>query len=78
MFCSRCGNEIKGDGKFCPKCGAPIKPVQGAPNPGAGKERLPAEPARITVIIREITAREVMPRAGTDRPAWRRRSVRLT
>ena len=29
MFCSRCGNEIKGDGKFCPKCGAPIKPVQG-------------------------------------------------
>ena len=28
MFCSRCGNEIKGDGKFCPKCGAPVKPVQ--------------------------------------------------
>ena len=41
MFCSRCGNEIKGDGKFCPKCGAPIKPVQGAPNPGAGNGAAP-------------------------------------
>lgn len=28
MFCSRCGNEIKGDGKFCPKCGAPVKQAQ--------------------------------------------------
>ena len=40
MFCSRCGNEIKGDGKFCPKCGAPIKPVQGqeAQAPGGNSQ----------------------------------------
>ncbi len=25
MFCSKCGNEIKGTEKFCPKCGTPVQ-----------------------------------------------------
>lgn len=25
MFCSECGNEIKGNKRFCPKCGTPTK-----------------------------------------------------
>ena len=23
MFCTKCGNEISGDGRFCPQCGSP-------------------------------------------------------
>ena len=25
MFCKKCGNDIKTDGKFCIKCGAPLE-----------------------------------------------------
>lgn len=25
MFCNNCGAEIKNNGKFCPKCGQPVK-----------------------------------------------------
>lgn len=25
MFCTKCGEQIKSGGKFCPKCGAPLK-----------------------------------------------------
>ena len=60
MFCSRCGNEIKGDGKFCPNAGLRSSLFR------ARKRRLPAETARIIVIIRGTTAREVMP--GWVRP----------
>lgn len=24
MYCSKCGNEVKDDAKFCPRCGAPL------------------------------------------------------
>ena len=27
MFCSRCGNELKGEERFCNKCGNPINNV---------------------------------------------------
>lgn len=27
MYCSKCGNEIQGDNKFCTNCGAPVKGI---------------------------------------------------
>ncbi len=33
MFCEKCGNEIKGNEKFCPSCGSPIE--WNAPSPQA-------------------------------------------
>jgi len=27
MLCSNCGAEIPDDSNFCPKCGAPVKPL---------------------------------------------------
>lgn len=28
MICEHCGSELKGDGKFCSKCGAPVKKAE--------------------------------------------------
>lgn len=32
MFCENCGNEIKGEAKFCSKCGNPINIYKSVPN----------------------------------------------
>lgn len=36
MFCSRCGYEIKGEARFCPKCGNPLN-IQGTKQQRAGQ-----------------------------------------
>lgn len=33
MFCRQCGKELPDGVKFCPACGAEVKPVQEAPKP---------------------------------------------
>lgn len=33
MFCRSCGNELPDGVKFCPACGAEVKPAQEAPKP---------------------------------------------
>lgn len=32
MFCENCGNEIKGEAKFCSKCGNPINIYKSVPS----------------------------------------------
>lgn len=34
MFCSNCGNQIKGQEKFCPKCGYPVQKAPSSGTPG--------------------------------------------
>lgn len=37
MFCRKCGEQISGNEKFCPKCGAPVVSAQQPGMQGAGR-----------------------------------------
>lgn len=75
MFCSRCGNEIKGDGKFCPKCGAPVKPIQnqGPEMSGANTQRGNAQTYSYSQNNYSQGAVPAGGAAGTGAPAAKKR-----
>ncbi len=43
MFCTKCGEQIPDDGKFCPKCGTPIVKDDVPVTPPSGKENGPSD-----------------------------------
>ena len=75
MFCSRCGNEIKGDGKFCPKCGAPVKLIQnqGPEMSGANTQRGNAQTYSYSQNNYSQGAVPAGGAAGTGAPAAKKR-----
>ena len=69
MFCTKCGNKIRDDAKFCTFCGAPVRrpipPVEpqtlgAVPNAG---ETLPVEPpvSGVTPPVAPVLAEPVVP-----------------
>ena len=40
-YCSKCGNELSAEAKFCPKCGTPVTIEQQAATPGATVPNVP-------------------------------------
>ena len=43
MFCTKCGEQIPDDGKFCPKCGTPVVEDEIPVTPSSGKEKKPSD-----------------------------------
>lgn len=56
MFCSKCGNEIKGIEKFCPKCGTPVQQQKNFYQQGAGKTVASKRPPYLAIGVILILA----------------------